>query len=507
MILSDTETLDIVNEVLRRDVIPYVTDPAIVGSLEQINDALAHLRARQALGPALGIEAARRAAEVAGSMVDSLSALGAADSAAALKERMSALGVNATLDDWGSVLDDGASQLLSLQMNAEHPHTRGRVSEVLAAGAEWEGRFLDTRRTPPPSAATSTSATADGTAATDSGARQLTAARLEAILRSHPDVDAGATVSDFDRVTGGLTKETYFFTLTQQGRSESLVVRKDGSVALLTFDAWAVPNEFELLRCVHRSGAKVPEPLWLFPDPPEVDGAFMIMRRAAGSVAGTNGTLFDGSAADVLLRSLAEQLARLHSTPVAEFHSYADHLGIDRAIVDSDLTEVVRHQVDQWYEQWLTFDRKPSPSDAFMFDFLFNHVPTTSARPSMVHSDCGFHNLLRDGDRVTALLDWESAHLGDPAEDLAYVEEAVAKYMDWDEFLDHYRRAGGPDVSPERIKYFKAFIGLRNASAVNKNLTRFRQGYVTVRHLPLAYDLAPRFRDDGMRAIADIKGH
>lgn len=43
----------------------------------------------------------------------------------------------------------------------------------------------------------------------------------------------------------------------------------------------------------------------------------------------------------------------------------------------------------------------------------------------IVHGDFGPQNMLLDGTRVTALLDWEFAHRGDPIEDLAWCEWIV----------------------------------------------------------------------------------
>jgi len=38
-----------------------------------------------------------------------------------------------------------------------------------------------------------------------------------------------------------------------------------------------------------------------------------------------------------------------------------------------------------------------------------------------VHGDAGPYNLLVEGDHLTAVLDWEFLHLGDPAVDLGLV--------------------------------------------------------------------------------------
>jgi len=80
-----------------------------------------------------------------------------------------------------------------------------------------------------------------------------------------------------------------------------------------------------------------------------------------------------------------------------------------------------------------------------------------------VHADTGFHNLLLDDSGSACLLDWEFAHFGDPAEDLASCRPAVERCMPWADFLVEYRAHGGKEVSDFRLRYFEVWRPLRNA--------------------------------------------
>jgi aminoglycoside phosphotransferase (APT) family kinase protein len=79
-----------------------------------------------------------------------------------------------------------------------------------------------------------------------------------------------------------------------------------------------------------------------------------------------------------------------------------------------------------------------------------------------VHGDVLPHNLLADDGRVTALLDWEFVHVGDPAEDLAYCRPAVAAVMPWSEFMQRYDDAGGQKVDERRLAIFGLWGLVRN---------------------------------------------
>ena len=98
------------------------------------------------------------------------------------------------------------------------------------------------------------------------------------------------------------------------------------------------------------------------------------------------------------------------------------------------------------------------------FAWLRAHVPAVDGPPSLVQGDTGPGNLLHDGAHLTALLDFELAHLGDPMEDLAWIgtRNAQEPVPDFDALLDVYVRAGGA-VDRARIRYHCVFAELRIA--------------------------------------------
>ncbi len=90
--------------------------------------------------------------------------------------------------------------------------------------------------------------------------------------------------------------------------------------------------------------------------------------------------------------------------------------------------------------------------------------PETGA-PGVVHGDFRVGNLLVDGDDLTAVLDWELAHRGDPAEDLGWLcgrawrfggDREVGGVADLDDLLAGYVEAGGRPTSPEVVRWWTA---------------------------------------------------
>ncbi len=114
-----------------------------------------------------------------------------------------------------------------------------------------------------------------------------------------------------------------------------------------------------------------------------------------------------------------------------------------------------------------THATRPAPLVRFAFDWLAEHLPTEAQRTVLCHGDLGPGNFLHDGRAVTALLDWEFAHLGDPMDDLAWmtIRSAQVPLHDLDRALLRYSAATGIAVDPDRVAYFQLLVLARMAVA------------------------------------------
>ena len=84
--------------------------------------------------------------------------------------------------------------------------------------------------------------------------------------------------------------------------------------------------------------------------------------------------------------------------------------------------------------------------------------------PAIVHGDFRMGNLLVAEDGISAVLDWELVHLGDPLEDLGYLcvpawrfggEHPVAGIGSYEALLTAYRHAGGCEVSVPELLWWQ----------------------------------------------------
>jgi aminoglycoside phosphotransferase (APT) family kinase protein len=137
--------------------------------------------------------------------------------------------------------------------------------------------------------------------------------------------------------------------------------------------------------------------------------------------------------------------------------------------------------------RWTTVYRAATPTPIPLMDaaaaWLERHLRPTGEL-SVVHGDPGPGNVLGDDGRVSALIDWEFVHFGDPAEDWAYLTAIRGrKVMDRDTWREYLRRT--VDVQyPERMWLtWEAFNHFKGACANLTTLDLLRRGEASTPNL------------------------
>jgi aminoglycoside phosphotransferase (APT) family kinase protein len=255
------------------------------------------------------------------------------------------------------------------------------------------------------------------------------------------------TVTQFRQVLGGRSRQTALFSIADApGLPQDLVVQRD-MPGMPPGPAFAsVRGQYEILKRMHDAGLKVPKPVCFELDPAHLGSPFLIVERCRGSVAEADYWAVIKSPAIAL--QLAEQLGKLHSQPIGEL---ADLLPHSRKSGDRGgwLEELERLGAE-----WHARAHWPSVTVSAALLWMRANIDCVEDRKSLVHNDMVFHNVLAAGDELIAVLDWEQASIGHPAEDLGYCFPVVSAAADWDLFLAAYYAAGGPAISQRQVDYF-----------------------------------------------------
>jgi aminoglycoside phosphotransferase (APT) family kinase protein len=342
-----------------------------------------------------------------------------------------------SLDAGAQLLKDSFSRLVAyLPFN-----NIGAATDPVARLLNWEGEPIER------AAAFTLPTLAEG-------CKPITVERLQNYLRMRFPERGELRVIEILPLIGGFQKLTIMFTIeSAEGMREALVLRAEQPDKFLSLDCSEIADEYEVLKLVFDAGLPVAEPMWLETDVAPLGRRFLVTRKVDGvNLAHAAGAGERMSEADA--RSLVEALARVHRVPLEDWGGYIKHSKLKRWLEYPTLPENTLANVEMWLAQLQNRAAPASPAIAVVGKWLRENVPREDARACLIHCDFGPHNILVKNGSVSAILDWESARIGDPAEDLAHFIKSVGQHIDRAQILRQYEEASGIHISEFRLRYY-----------------------------------------------------
>lgn len=254
--------------------------------------------------------------------------------------------------------------------------------------------------------------------------------------------------ADLVPLSSGASRETYHVHASSAGWSRELVLQKDRGGGVV-----GVAEQARLLTAVAESGVPVPA---------------VYAWDATGTTLGTPFLLTGHVVGETLPRRILRApeltaaragfaaqcgrvLGRLHATPVAGLSWLDPADQLDRVV------------------EWLDEVGEPHPAFEIAIRWLRDNRPAPVEKV-LVHGDFRTGNLIMGADGIRAVLDWELAHLGDPAEDLAWLcvkawrfrgPGVVGGMGDVGDLLDAYAAETGRVVEPARLFWWQVLGTLK----------------------------------------------
>jgi aminoglycoside phosphotransferase (APT) family kinase protein len=279
-------------------------------------------------------------------------------------------------------------------------------------------------------------------------------------LGENPDV------LELTAIPGGASRETW---LVNDGERRWVLRRDPPGTESLVSQA----QEFELMRAAAGAGVPVPEALHTEPGGRRFGSAGILMGHVEGE-----------SVAPRLLRKpeyerarerlpaqLAEALARIHAVDASK-------------ILPAPEVDPTTAQLDEW-ERQLDEIGEPLPAVELGLRWLRANVPEP-VEPRLVHGDFRLGNFIVSEAGLEAVIDWELAHLGDPAEDIGWLSIRswrfgsdglpVAGLGELEPFLEAYEAAGAERPDGERILFWEAFGNVKWAVICARQANDHRTG-------------------------------
>ena len=274
------------------------------------------------------------------------------------------------------------------------------------------------------------------------------------------EAQTGATVVDARRTFGGGSRITWFVDVERAGVGSALVLRQESGAGAFSGSVLSLAREGAVYRALRDTAVRVPR-LHAARD----DGQALLIERAVGTA--DLWRLTDGERTAALF-DFVDALAELHAVEVdrlalegfARPADAADHALLDLALWTSLLGEV---------------GAPPDPEIVYALAWLRRHPPAVVARTVLVQGDTGPGNFVADGGRVTALVDWEFAHLGDPVDDLAWVEYRLARTPGapaFDVLTARYEARTGVTVDRAALAYYAVLVQVRCAITTARTIAR-----------------------------------
>ncbi len=338
----------------------------------------------------------------------------------------------------------------------------------------------------------------------------VTADELATYLRRRFPDSPDLRVTRLEVVPGGRSKETLLVSLS--GTTElprEVILRKDRPIGLLATKA---SDEFAILRAVHdHGGVPVARPLFaddsLGPDDMGGPGTLLVMERVRGEKAGEyfpDLAMPPEEYRHAIGTQLATALAHLHAVPLDSL--VGTGLDLETQVNEASLSAAVNGMAARIGELSGPPIVAVPAARRWLHDHIDDVVP--SGPLSLLQGDFGLHNTLVDGERVTALVDWEAATIGPPARELAAAWPAATTLMEWPAFIGAYCAAGGSAQATDEfaVTYYRVFLALGACMSSRTGGHLFRTG--DKRDLLTAHsglDAHFRAQRNLVRALADAE--
>jgi aminoglycoside phosphotransferase (APT) family kinase protein len=272
------------------------------------------------------------------------------------------------------------------------------------------------------------------------------------------------------RTSGGFSRENWVFDAYWRDTSGNqilpLVLRSDPPSSPLETER---SREFAILKAVESTGVPAPKVYWLDNEGRWLGKPSVVMERMSGACEWT--VLNSERPLQTRVR-LAEDYVKA----LAQIHG-VDWRGAGLAnVLEVPRPSPAEFELKEWGSRFERTRLEALPEMDLVAAWLLKHLPEHS-NVVLVHGDYKPGNSLVDGDQITAILDWETAHLGDPLEDLGWMlmpprrqEQQIAGHWEQEQILAAYALLTGRKFPEAAVRWWTIFslwkLSVNNLAAV-----------------------------------------
>jgi len=293
------------------------------------------------------------------------------------------------------------------------------------------------------------------------------------------------------QIPGGASRETWSCDVSweEEGRrcQEGLILRVDPEVSLLQSSR---RSEYEVYRALASvEEIPLPETLLIENDAEILGLTFFVMRK----VSGASSIDFQWDANAEQRPAIGEQWMRIGAA-IASLGWKSRGLGTLFEVPTPEHTWEI--ELDKWESFFDAHELEVRPTMRAALRWLRRNPPPPAQRISLVHGDFRSGNYLYEDARITAMLDWEMAHLGDPIEDLGYAcggawrtdgkaDSLVGWVIDQEEAIRIWEKHSKLRVDRESLRWWTVLGMLKLNALFWSGAWEFAQGRTTNPLMPM----------------------
>ena len=266
----------------------------------------------------------------------------------------------------------------------------------------------------------------------------------------------GGRITDWHQISGGNRCRSWLVRL--DGASVGQVYLRYQPPRAPSVEPYTVWREAQVYLAIAGTGVPAPRLLAVHPEHQAI-----VTTVAAGRADFRR--LTDPQEKTAIIADFLRGLARLHAAPLATLPTGT--LGCPATIADC-----VRAEIAIWRDMYRETGQT-DPLIALALDWLDRNVPPADDPPVLVHGDAGPGNFLFHDHRMSALVDWELAHPGDPIEDLAWfsMRAVMEPVPDFAASLADYEAVSGRRIDLRRLLYHRVMVSTRVVIIRHRNVT------------------------------------
>jgi aminoglycoside phosphotransferase (APT) family kinase protein len=299
--------------------------------------------------------------------------------------------------------------------------------------------------------------------------------RIAAYLAHRMPAASGVAVDELARIYGGSSQETFRLRARWSEAGEAierrLILRRDAPAGLVVAER---DLEFTVYQALAGQGIPIPGVYFLELDSEWLDRPFFIMDLCPGKPGNpfSPDDPYEGHG-EVVAREFWSILGRL----AAIDHRGVGLEGLRNGQAASGLWAL---ELDRWEAILDAEEAVIEPSVRGALRWLRRNPPPEPSKPAIVHGDYRSGNFLFTPDgKISAILDWEMCHIGDPMEDIAWAIDPfwpITRHLPLEDGLACWEAASGMTLDRSALGWWQLFSAVKASVIWNTAAASFVAG-------------------------------